>query len=45
MTASTIPQEVLNENRFLAARDGIDAELIDPDLATGPGPRPPRQTC
>jgi carboxylate-amine ligase len=26
---SSTPQEVLNENRFLAARDGIDAELID----------------
>lgn len=25
-------QEVLEENRFLAARDGVDAELIDPDL-------------
>jgi glutamate---cysteine ligase / carboxylate-amine ligase len=24
-------QEVLEENRFLAARDGIDARLIDPD--------------
>jgi carboxylate-amine ligase len=24
------PPEVLDENRFLAARDGIDAELIDP---------------
>jgi carboxylate-amine ligase len=23
---------VISENRFLAARDGIDAELIDPDL-------------
>ncbi|HWA53639.1 MAG TPA: YbdK family carboxylate-amine ligase [Solirubrobacterales bacterium] len=27
-----IPQEVLAENRFLAARDGMDAELIDPEL-------------
>jgi carboxylate-amine ligase len=27
-----IPPEVLNENRFLAARDGMDAELIQPDL-------------
>lgn len=27
-----IPTEVLSENRFLAARDGIDAELIDPAL-------------
>jgi glutamate---cysteine ligase / carboxylate-amine ligase len=26
---SSTPQEVLNENRFLAARDGMDAELID----------------
>ncbi len=26
---STTPQEVLEENRFLAARDGMDAELID----------------
>ena len=25
-------QEALNENRFLAARDGVDAELIDADL-------------
>ena len=24
-------QEVLDENRFLAARDGVDAALIDPD--------------
>jgi glutamate---cysteine ligase / carboxylate-amine ligase len=24
--------QVISENRFLAARDGIDAELIDPDL-------------
>jgi glutamate---cysteine ligase / carboxylate-amine ligase len=24
-------QEVLDENRFLAARDGVDAEFIDPD--------------
>jgi glutamate---cysteine ligase / carboxylate-amine ligase len=27
-------QEVISENRFLAARDGIEAELIDPDLET-----------
>jgi len=27
-------QEVISENRFLAARDGVDAELIDPDLET-----------
>lgn len=27
-------QEALNENRFLAARDGIDAELIDADTST-----------
>ncbi len=27
-------QEVIAENRFLAARDGVDAELIDPDLET-----------
>lgn len=26
---SSTPQEVLEENRFLAARDGMDAELID----------------
>jgi carboxylate-amine ligase len=32
MTGSTIPQEVLTENRFLAARDGMSAELIEPDL-------------
>lgn len=25
-------QEVISENRFLAARDGIDAKLVDPDL-------------
>jgi carboxylate-amine ligase len=29
-----IPPEVLNENRFLAARDGMDAELIAHDLNT-----------
>jgi len=29
---SSTPQEVLNENRFLAARDGMDAELIDHQL-------------
>ena len=27
-------QEVLEENRFLAARDGVDAKLIDPDIGT-----------
>jgi glutamate---cysteine ligase / carboxylate-amine ligase len=27
-----VPPEVLNENRFLAARDGMEAELIAPDL-------------
>ncbi len=27
-----MPQEVLEENRFLAARDGMDAELIEPEL-------------
>lgn len=27
-----IPAEVLSENRFLAARDGMDAELIEPEL-------------
>jgi carboxylate-amine ligase len=27
-------QEVLDENRFLAARDGVAAELIDPDRGT-----------
>ena len=27
-----MPQEVLSENRFLAARDGTDAELIEPEL-------------
>ena len=26
--------EVISENRFLAARDGVDAKLIDPDLET-----------
>ncbi len=26
-----LPQEVLAENRFLAARDGMDADLIEPD--------------
>jgi glutamate---cysteine ligase / carboxylate-amine ligase len=31
-TGATIPQEVLSENRFLAARDGMNAELIEPDL-------------
>jgi carboxylate-amine ligase len=28
----SMPQEVLEENRFLAARDGMDTELIEPDL-------------
>ena len=28
----SMPQEVLSENRFLAARDGMDAELIEPEL-------------
>ena len=28
----SMPQEVLEENRFLAARDGMDAELIEPEL-------------
>jgi carboxylate-amine ligase len=27
-----MPQEVLEENRFLAARDGMEAELIEPEL-------------
>jgi carboxylate-amine ligase len=27
-----MPQEVLAENRFLAARDGMEAELIEPEL-------------
>jgi carboxylate-amine ligase len=27
-----MPPEVLSENRFLAARDGMEAELIEPDL-------------
>jgi glutamate---cysteine ligase / carboxylate-amine ligase len=27
-----MPQEVLEENRFLAARDGMDADLIEPEL-------------
>ena len=27
-----VPPEVLNENRFLAARDGMEAKLIVPDL-------------
>lgn len=27
-------QEVIAENRFLAARDGIEARLIDPELET-----------
>jgi carboxylate-amine ligase len=29
-----IPTEVLSENRFLAARDGMDAELIEPEQGT-----------
>jgi len=33
------PQEVVSENRFIAARDGLDAELVDP--AAG-GRRPVR---
>lgn len=28
----SMPQEVLSENRFLAARDGIEADLIEPEL-------------
>ncbi len=28
----SMPQEVLEENRFLAARDGMDTELIEPEL-------------
>ncbi|HWC08322.1 MAG TPA: glutamate-cysteine ligase family protein, partial [Solirubrobacterales bacterium] len=28
----SMPQEVLSENRFLAARDGMDAEMVEPDL-------------
>jgi carboxylate-amine ligase len=28
----SMPQEVLSENRFLAARDGMEADLIEPDL-------------
>jgi carboxylate-amine ligase len=28
----SMPQEVLSENRFLAARDGMDADLIEPEL-------------
>ncbi len=28
----SMPQEVLSENRFLAARDGMEAELIEPEL-------------
>lgn len=27
-----MPHEVLSENRFLAARDGMDADLIEPEL-------------
>ncbi len=27
-----MPQEVISENRFLAARDGMDADLIEPEL-------------
>jgi carboxylate-amine ligase len=29
---ASVPQEVLAENRFLAARDGMAAELIEPEL-------------
>jgi carboxylate-amine ligase len=32
MAQLAVPQEVLAENRFLAARDGMDAELIEPSL-------------
>jgi carboxylate-amine ligase len=32
MTQLAVPQEVLAENRFLAARDGMDADLIEPSL-------------
>jgi carboxylate-amine ligase len=28
----SMPQEVLAENRFLAARDGMEAEMIEPEL-------------
>ncbi|MDX6623784.1 MAG: glutamate---cysteine ligase / carboxylate-amine ligase [Solirubrobacterales bacterium] len=28
----SMPQEVLSENRFLAARDGMEAEMIEPEL-------------
>jgi carboxylate-amine ligase len=28
----SMPQEVLSENRFLAARDGMEADLIEPEL-------------
>ena len=28
----SMPQEVIAENRFLAARDGMDADLIEPEL-------------
>jgi carboxylate-amine ligase len=28
---ATVPQEVLSENRFLAARDGMSADLIEPE--------------
>jgi carboxylate-amine ligase len=28
----SMPQEVLEENRFLAARDGMETELIEPEL-------------
>jgi carboxylate-amine ligase len=30
--AAVAAPEVISENRFLAARDGADAKLIDPDL-------------
>jgi carboxylate-amine ligase len=35
-----IPTEVLSENRFLAARDGMDAELIEPQLGERTPARP-----
>lgn len=31
---SIAAQEVIDENRFLAARDGVDAELIDPESSS-----------
>ena len=39
-----IPPEVLNENRFLAARDGIDAELIAHELDQRLPARPSSKT-